>query len=83
MDHQVSLQGILALVAAAWYATFTTTPYSTTYEDDNSYVVYDPETGNITGFPAHPVAGSSAQSMQNMQKSNLFVMPITRDCTFH
>ena len=29
--------------------------------------MYDPETGNITGFPAHPVAGSSAQS-QNMQE---------------
>ena len=62
--------GILVLVAAAVVCYFYfTTPYSTTYEDDNSYVVYDPETGNITSFPAHPVAGS-----QNMQEIE-FVHP--------
>ena len=36
--------------------------------------MYDPETGNITGFPAHPVAGSSAQS-QNMQEIEFLVIP--------
>ena len=66
--------GILVVVTGAVVCYFYfTTPYSDPYEDDNSYVMYDPETGNITVVPAHPVTGSPAQ-IQNMQEIE-FVHP--------